>query len=230
MPITTLIVRPPDCKLVRVLEADGPRIKGVQRGEGCYYLETSNAPRCDAISLVAPESDFFLKDWGDPHWEIYQMNDGIVHMHACRPTEAEVIAGETLGDLGSVIVLRVIYRHSIADARWLARKLCNCDPVKGITIHPLVLTGIARIETDIPIQLLSRHADPRDPRIHDIPPGCAIARSARRRKTCICKKPKPPGCIVCWHCFKHREDVVPFKTFRGTYVQWIKLLPSKQKP
>ena len=29
---------------------------------------------------------------------------------------------------------------------------------------------------------------------------------------------------VCWPCFKHREDIVPFKYFDGTFSQWLQTL------
>jgi len=30
-----------------------------------------------------------------------------------------------------------------------------------------------------------------------------------------------PGLIVCWPCFKCREDVLPFKYFDGTFTEWL---------
>ncbi len=36
-----------------------------------------------------------------------------------------------------------------------------------------------------------------------------------------CGGQKQPGCIVCWHCFKHRHDVTPFKYFDGGLNDWL---------
>lgn len=39
---------------------------------------------------------------------------------------------------------------------------------------------------------------------------------ARQSRTCPgCGKPKELELIVCWTCFKYREDVIPFKYFEG---------------
>ena len=27
--------------------------------------------------------------------------------------------------------------------------------------------------------------------------------------------------IVCWPCFKYRDDIVPFKYFDGTFEEWL---------
>lgn len=44
---------------------------------------------------------------------------------------------------------------------------------------------------------------------------------ARNSSECIgCGQPNPAGCIVCWDCFKHREDVTPLKWFGGTFFEW----------
>ena len=36
-----------------------------------------------------------------------------------------------------------------------------------------------------------------------------------------CNGEKETGLIVCWPCFKYREDIVPFKYFDGTLSQWL---------
>ena len=38
----------------------------------------------------------------------------------------------------------------------------------------------------------------------------------RKSETCPgCGKPKQVGCVVCWNCFKYRQDVTPLKYFDG---------------
>ena len=45
---------------------------------------------------------------------------------------------------------------------------------------------------------------------------------ARAETVCRgCGGEKEAGLIVCWPCFKYREDVVPFKYFDGTLSQWL---------
>lgn len=45
---------------------------------------------------------------------------------------------------------------------------------------------------------------------------------ARTLTTCPgCGKPKETGCIVCWHCFKRREDICPFKYYEGSLADWL---------
>ena len=99
---TAIIPRPADAPPIRVLECDGPffRRHPVQRGEGCYYLATSNHPPCDEIGLKdwyrTPETNI-LKDFDQPCWELYQRLDGTVTIHACRPSAREVRAGDLHG-------------------------------------------------------------------------------------------------------------------------------------
>jgi ribosomal protein L40E len=45
---------------------------------------------------------------------------------------------------------------------------------------------------------------------------------ARTETVCRgCGAEKETGLSVCWLCFKHREDIVPFKYFDGTFSQWL---------
>ncbi len=45
---------------------------------------------------------------------------------------------------------------------------------------------------------------------------------ARQLRYCIgCTKPKDSGLVVCWDCYRSRKDIVPFKYFDGTLVQWL---------
>jgi len=45
---------------------------------------------------------------------------------------------------------------------------------------------------------------------------------ARTETVCRgCNEPKATGLIVCWPCFKYREDIVPFKYFDGTLSEWL---------
>jgi len=45
---------------------------------------------------------------------------------------------------------------------------------------------------------------------------------ARTETVCRgCGGGKETGMTVCWPCFKHREDIVPFKYFDGTFSQWL---------
>lgn len=36
-----------------------------------------------------------------------------------------------------------------------------------------------------------------------------------------CGGAKEAGLVVCWPCYKHRDDVMPFKYFDGTFTQWL---------
>ena len=36
-----------------------------------------------------------------------------------------------------------------------------------------------------------------------------------------CGGEKEAGLIVCWPCFKYRDDIVPFKYFDGTFEEWL---------
>jgi hypothetical protein len=54
------------------------------------------------------------------------------------------------------------------------------------------------------------------------PPVDAFEETVREALVCLgCGGPKQAGPVVCWHCFKHRTDVVPFKAFAGTLQQWL---------
>lgn len=45
----------------------------------------------------------------------------------------------------------------------------------------------------------------------------------RDMDTCIvCKQEKSAGLIVCWDCYKYREDMTPFKYYKGTIEDYIK--------
>ena len=39
-----------------------------------------------------------------------------------------------------------------------------------------------------------------------------------------CGEAKGTGLLVCWTCFKYREDIVPFKYFRGTLTEWLEAI------
>jgi hypothetical protein len=155
---TAIILRQANAKPIRVLEVDGPsyprRTHPVQRGEGSYYLRTSNHPPChDSWWLRvddAPDLSRF-KDWGDPCWELYQMLDGTVVIHSCRPSKRETIAGDLHGRWGSVIVLSSPTREAIRNGLRLARRLCLCSK-RGVVINRRHLGGIAKIESNIPIR------------------------------------------------------------------------------
>ena len=44
------------------------------------------------------------------------------------------------------------------------------------------------------------------------------------RKEIVCRGCggiKQPGCVVCWGCFKYRQDVTPFKYFDGDINEWL---------
>jgi hypothetical protein len=36
-----------------------------------------------------------------------------------------------------------------------------------------------------------------------------------------CGEAKETGLMVCWPCFKYREDIVPLKYFNGTFEEWL---------
>ena len=152
MQSTALIIRPPTAPEIRVLECDGPKHKYVQRGEGSYYLQTNNQPPCDDISLrVDSFFDPRLKDWGEPHWEIYQNHDGSIEIHACRPTAQEIRKGDLHGRWGSVIKIAWPCRPIFRNALRLARRLCQVDPIRGAIISDKDLVGIVVIESEIDV-------------------------------------------------------------------------------
>jgi hypothetical protein len=44
----------------------------------------------------------------------------------------------------------------------------------------------------------------------------------RTETTCrACDEAKEIGLVVCWLCFKYREDIVPLKYFDGTFTEWL---------
>ncbi len=152
---TALILRPKENPPVRVLELDGPKKRYVQRGEGSYYLCTDNQPLHSIMPLAEYPPDPRLTDWASPHWEIYQQHDGSIEVHACRPTEEEIMEGETHGALGSVIRLLVVSKINIRAALQLARILCKCSP-DGVPYYRSsfrIALNNAVIETNIPITL-----------------------------------------------------------------------------
>jgi hypothetical protein len=153
---TAIIPRPADAPPIRVLECDGPyyRRHPVQRGEGCYYLATSNHPPCDEIGLTAYYREDIsgrFKDFDEPCWELYQRLDGTVTIHACRPSASEIRAGDMHGRWGSVIILRAPTREAIRNGLRIARRLCQCSR-KGVVLTSRHLGGIALIETNIPVR------------------------------------------------------------------------------
>ena len=49
-----------------------------------------------------------------------------------------------------------------------------------------------------------------------------LEEQARTETVCRgCGGEKGTGLIVCWPCFKYRDDVVPFKYFDGTFWDWL---------
>jgi hypothetical protein len=50
----------------------------------------------------------------------------------------------------------------------------------------------------------------------------ALEEQARTETFCRgCGGEKEDGLIVCWPCFKYRDDIVPFKYFDGTFEEWL---------
>jgi len=155
---TALILRPDDKPQPWVLEVDGPRRKYVQRGEGSYYLGTTNHPDCFNLQHRFDDGrrGGVLTAWDQPYWEIYQQYDGRIEVHACRPTIQEVRRGDMHGYWGSVIKLGIRPRRGVLRvALQLARVLAKCLPTVGFTIEPSVVYQILRIETLIPVRLSS---------------------------------------------------------------------------
>ena len=49
--------------------------------------------------------------------------------------------------------------------------------------------------------------------------------TARTETICHgCGDPKELELVVCWHCFKYRDDIVPFKYFDSTLAEWVRTL------
>jgi hypothetical protein len=134
---------------------DGPRRKFVQRGEGSYYLSTDNLPCFPpfALAVEEPPPDPRLKGDFEACWEIVQYNDGRVEILANRPTLAEIMDGDLFGALGTSITLPQVSRHRLKMALRVARKLCQCDPTKGISITFSEYAYIGIIYSNIPVYL-----------------------------------------------------------------------------
>lgn len=50
---------------------------------------------------------------------------------------------------------------------------------------------------------------------------------ARKSYNCpACNNAKEQNSLVCWDCFKRREDVTPLKYFEGTFTEWMKLIKN----
>ena len=43
-----------------------------------------------------------------------------------------------------------------------------------------------------------------------------------------CGGTKEAGLVVCWPCYKHRDDVMPYKYFDGTFTQWLARINAKR--
>lgn len=51
---------------------------------------------------------------------------------------------------------------------------------------------------------------------------------ARDLHFCLgCARPKDLGLVVCWDCFKSRNDVTPFKYWQGDLVSWLEEIKKK---
>jgi hypothetical protein len=49
-----------------------------------------------------------------------------------------------------------------------------------------------------------------------------LEEQARTETVCRgCGGEKELELIVCWPCFKYRDDIVPFKYFDGTFTEWL---------
>jgi len=49
-----------------------------------------------------------------------------------------------------------------------------------------------------------------------------LEEQARTETVCRgCGGEKELGLIVCWPCFKYRDDIVPFKYFGGRFSEWL---------
>jgi hypothetical protein len=54
----------------------------------------------------------------------------------------------------------------------------------------------------------------------------SLEEAARTETVCRgCDGTKETGLVVCWSCFKLRDDVMPFKYFDGTFSEWLQTLP-----
>jgi hypothetical protein len=152
---TAIIPRPPEKPPIRVLECDGPRHKHFNLGEGYYYLATDNQPRIVGLDCIHigrdPDPDPALnQSWDEPHWEIYQLHEGTIEVHACRPSFREIMDGDLHGRIGSVIRLRVNNKPTMRNALHVARTLLHCDPRKPV-LFPEWVTLALDIEAPVPI-------------------------------------------------------------------------------
>ena len=51
----------------------------------------------------------------------------------------------------------------------------------------------------------------------------------RNQTTCAgCGRQKDIGLVVCWDCFKYRQDVTPFKYFDGYIEDWLLTLTERR--
>ena len=49
-----------------------------------------------------------------------------------------------------------------------------------------------------------------------------LEEQARTETVCRgCGGEKDTGLVVCWSCFKYRDDIVPLKYFDGTFSEWL---------
>ena len=54
--------------------------------------------------------------------------------------------------------------------------------------------------------------------------------ATRKDGFCLgCGGVKGEGCIVCWECFKYREDVEPYKYWGGGFFSWLDHLNTEGK-
>jgi hypothetical protein len=56
------------------------------------------------------------------------------------------------------------------------------------------------------------------------------AREAPYCQACGCRKEPsgPAGLLVCWECFKYRQDITPLKyTEDGDFLRWLQSLPVR---
>lgn len=52
-----------------------------------------------------------------------------------------------------------------------------------------------------------------------------LEQQARNEIICRgCGENKEKGLVVCWECFKYREDTVPLKYSNLDFAEWLKLL------
>lgn len=119
-----------------------------------FRLSADNLPEiCMGLPIHCNSERPELKDWGQPYWDILISPEGAVEVHACRPTEAEIYAGDLHGELGSVITPKHCDRNTIKNALRLARLLGKADPGRGLYVKAEYLLGIAKIETQIDIYI-----------------------------------------------------------------------------